>query len=180
MRLLKDNCTTIIIDIQERLLPHISEHEMVLRNTEILIKGLQALNVPILVTEQYTKGLGFTVEPIKSLFTTFESLEKISFSCCDDEPFSDKLKPLSKKFVILAGIETHVCVLQTALDLLDNGYTPVVVADCVSSRKLSDKQIALARIQNSGGIVSTYESILFELTRFAGNDTFKVISKLVK
>jgi nicotinamidase-related amidase len=180
MRILKDNCAAVIIDIQERLLPHITEHEMVLRNTEILIKGLQTLNVPILVTEQYTKGLGFTVEPIKSLFTPFESLEKISFSCCDDEPFWNKLRSLSKKFVILVGIETHVCVLQTALDLLDNGYTPIVVADCVSSRKLSDKQVALARIQNSGGIVSTYESILFELTRFAGNDTFKVISKLVK
>jgi hypothetical protein len=153
---------------------------MVLRNSEILIKGLQALNIPIIVTEQYTKGLGFTIEPVKSLFTPFESLEKISFSCCDDQPFLNKLNLLSKKLVIMAGIETHVCVLQTALDLLDNGYTPVVVADCVSSRKLGDKQVALARIQSSGGIITTYESILFELTRFAGTDTFKAISKLVK
>lgn len=170
----------MIIDIQERLLPHIYEHEVVLQHTQILIKGLQILDIPIIVTEQYTKGLGFTVEPIKSLFTSFESLEKISFSCCDDKAFSTELASLSKKFVIMAGIETHVCVLQTALDLLDNGFTPVVVADCVSSRKLSDKQVALARIQNSGGIITTYESILFELTRFAGNDTFKAISKLVK
>jgi nicotinamidase-related amidase len=180
MRIIKENCAAIIIDIQERLLPHIYEYDLLIHNTEILIKGIQALDIPIIVTEQYTKGLGFTVEPIRKQFSSFEPVEKISFSCCDNEEFSGKLKSLSTKFAIIAGIETHVCVLQTALDLLDNGCTPVVVADCVSSRKLNDKKVALYRICQSGGVITTYESILFELTRFAGNDTFKAISKLVK
>jgi nicotinamidase-related amidase len=180
MRILKENSTGLIIDIQERLLPHMIEEGTLLRNTEILIKGLQALDIPIIVTEQYTKGLGFTVDPVKCLFPEFHSIEKISFSCCDDNEIDAKLKVLSKRFVIIAGIETHVCVLQTAIDLLDRHYMPVIIEDCVSSRKINDKQHALARIRQSGGIVTTYESILFELTRFAGNETFKAISKLVK
>lgn len=180
MRILKDNCSGLIIDIQERLLPHIHEHEAVLRNTEILIKGLQTLGVPVIVTEQYTKGLGFTVEPLKGLFSNFEPLEKISFSCCDNDQFSSKLKTTGKKYVIIAGIETHVCVLQTAMDLLEKGYTPVVAEDCVSSRKPNDKRIALARMEKFGAIITTCESILFELARFAGTDPFKTISKLVK
>lgn len=180
MRIEKDNCTGLIIDIQERLFPHMFEKETMLRNTEILIKGLQTLNVPIMITEQYTKGLGLSVEPIRSLFPSFAPLEKISFSCCDDENFERNLKSLSKKYVIIAGIEAHVCVLQTALDLLEQDYTPVIVEDCISSRKTHDKVIALSRIMESGGVITTYESILFELTRYAGTDTFKAISRLVK
>jgi len=180
MRILKDNCVGLIIDMQDRLLPHIHENELLLRNTEILVKGLQALEVPILVTEQYTKGLGFTVDPIKQLFPSIQSFEKIAFSCCDDEQFAKKLVSLTQKCIIIAGIETHVCVLQTAMDLLDNGFTPIVVEDCVSSRKPNDKLMAIKRIDKMGGVITTYESILFELTRFAGNETFKAVSKLVK
>jgi nicotinamidase-related amidase len=180
MRILKEDCCGLIIDIQERLLPHIHGNERLLDNTQTLINGLQALNIPLVITEQYTKGLGFTVNPIKNILATNAPIEKISFSCCDEPQFESSLRKLNKKFVIISGIETHVCVLQTALDLLDKGYIPVIVEDCVSSRKLNDKEVALQRISASGGIISTYESILFELCRFAGNDTFKAISKLVK
>jgi len=180
MRILKDHCIGLMIDLQERLMPHMHEQQLLLKNTEILIRGLQVLEVPVWITEQYTKGLGFTVEPLKQLFPSFQSIEKISFSCCDDGPFVSRLTAQSRKYIIIAGIEAHVCVLQTTMDLIDRGFTPVVVEDCVSSRKINDKQIALARIANSGGIITTYESILFELTRFAGNDTFKGISRLVK
>ena len=170
----------MIIDFQERLLPHIYGYEVLLKNTEILIRGLQVLDIPVLVTEQYTKGLGYTVEPIRQSFPSFQPIEKIAFSCCDDGLFVSTLGALGKKQVIIAGIEAHVCVLQTALDLIDKGFVPVVAEDCVSSRKPNDQQIAIARIQQSGGIIATYESILFELTRFSGNETFKAISKLVK
>ena len=180
MRILKDNSVALVIDIQERLLPHMAENESVLKNNETLIKGFQVLNVPIVVSEQYTKGLGFTVEPIKQLFEEFASFEKTSFSCCDNEAIDQHLKSFGKKYVILSGIETHVCVLQTAIDLLERGLVPVVVENCVSSRILNDKQIALNRIAGMGGIVTTYESILFELTRTAGTESFKAISKLVK
>jgi Amidases related to nicotinamidase len=180
MRILKDNCAGLIIDIQERLLPHMFEKETILANNEILIKGLQILDVPVLISEQYPKGLGVTVEPLKALFDTFQPFEKVTFSCCDDKAIEAVLRQTSKKYVVISGIEAHVCVLQTALDLLQNGFIPVVVEDCVSSRKANDKKIALARIQKAGGIITTCESILFELTRAAGTDAFKAISKLVK
>lgn len=180
MRILKEECCGLVIDIQERLLPHIHNSDIVLQNTQTLVKGLQALNVPLIVTEQYTKGLGFTVPQIKSLFETSTPVEKIAFSCCDEPLFDASLKELGKKYVIITGIETHVCVLQTAMDLLNKAYIPVIVDDCVSSRKPNDKAIALQRMQASGAIITTYESILFELCRFAGSDTFKAISKLVK
>ena len=107
-------------------------------------------------------------------------MEKMAFSCCDDPLIQHSLKVLSKKFVVIAGIEAHVCVLQTVLDLLDQGFFPVVVTDCISSRKHGDKLFALKRMQQSGAILTTSESILFELTRYAGNEIFKSISKLVK
>lgn len=180
MRLLKEETTGLVIDIQERLFPHISENETMLQNCIKLIEGLKVLNIPVFVTEQYKKGLGETLSPIVSLFEHFEGIEKLAFSCVDEPHYFQKLESSKKCNVIICGMETHVCILQTCLDLLEQGYMPVVVEDAVSSRKLSDKATALARIRQEGGIVTSTESILFELTRAAGSDTFKAISKLVK
>lgn len=180
MRILKEDAIGLIIDIQERLHPKIYGYQELGANTQILVQGLKALSVPLLVTQQYTKALGPTVEPIREVLGEFEYHEKISFSCCDTPDFAADLEKQGKKHVIIAGEETHVCVLQTALDLLALGYQPVVVEDCVSSRKLSDKDVAIARIRQAGGIITTHESVLFELTRFAGSGTFKQISRLVK
>ena len=180
MRIIKEQAIGLVIDIQERLLPHMANNEDLLQNVKKLIAGLQVLDVPILVTDQYRKGLGESVTELKDLFQPFESIEKVAFSCYGEPVFADKLKASGKKFVIICGIESHVCVLQTVLDLKENGYIPVVVTDCVSSRKLSDKEIAMRRLIHEGAILTTSESILFELTRAAGTDTFKAISKLVK
>jgi len=180
MRILKEHTAGLVIDIQERLLPHIYGYEEVLKNTVTLIKGLQLLDVPILVTQQYTHGLGQTVEEITSLFDPFRYIEKISFSCCDEPSFCEQVNILQKKFILIAGIETHVCVLQTAIDLVAKGYVPVIVQDCVSSRKANDKEQSVRRLAAEGAIITTAESVLFELTRLAGNDLFKSISKLVK
>jgi len=180
MRVLKDNAVAMIVDIQERLFPHIHEHEQLAKNVEILIKGLQALEVPVVVSEQYKKGLGETIELIESLISADPHVEKMAFSCCDEPMLMEKMELTGKRFVILAGIETHICVLQTAIDLLERGYHPVVVEDCVSSRTLANKQIALARLRQEGAIVTSCESLLFELCRIAGSETFKTISKLVK
>lgn len=180
MRILHKDTTGLIIDIQERLHPKIHKFETLEKNTTMLIQGLKTLNVPILVTQQYTKALGDTIAPIKDALGDFQYHEKISFSCCDTSDFAEDLKASGKKNVIIAGEETHVCVLQTVLDLLELGYQPVVVEDCVSSRKASDKNTAIERMRQSGALITSYESILFELTRFAGSDTFKAISKLVK
>lgn len=180
MRILKERTAGLVIDIQERLYPHIHEHEQLTKNVRILIEGLRAIGVPILVTEQYTKGLGPTIEPVRLALGEYEHLEKMAFSCCDDDGFSAELEKLDKKFVIITGIEAHVCVLQTTIDLLKKNYIPVIVEDCISSRKINDKIMAVERMRKEGAIITTYESILFELLRYSGTDEFKAISRLVK
>lgn len=180
MRILANESVGLIIDMQERLYPFIHNHEQLTRNTGILIEGLKAIGIRILVTEQYTKGLGFTIEPLKELIREIPVIEKQAFSCCDEPLFSSEFKALNTKNVIIAGIETHVCVLQTVIDLLQEGYQPVVIEDCVGSRNPNDKAIAIERMRQEGAIISTYESILFELLRYSGTEVFKKISKLVK
>lgn len=180
MRITKDDCTGLIIDIQEKLFPHIYQNEEIAKNTAILIKGLQELNIPVLVTEQYTKGLGFTIPELQEIFLDKETHEKRSFSCCDDHKINLLLTGYNRKVIIIAGIEAHVCVLQTAIDLIKAGIVPVIVEDCVSSRKEKDKNIAIERMRQEGALITTYESVLFELTRYSNTDTFKKISNLVK
>jgi nicotinamidase-related amidase len=179
-RIKRDQAAGLVIDIQEKLFPFISGHENLAVNSGILIKGLQALKIPILVTEQYTKGLGSTIQPLQELFDPGSRLEKLAFSCCDDPTIMDQLNSLEKRFIIITGIEAHVCVLQTVTDLLERNLVPVVVEDCVSSRRLNDKNMAIIRMRRMGAIISTYESVLFELLRFSGTEEFKAISRLVK
>lgn len=180
MRIIKEDSAGLIIDIQERLFPFIAENERMMKNTEILIRGLRALDVPLLVTQQYTKGLGSTLQPLVQALGTGDYMEKTAFSCCDDDGFMAALGATGRKYIIIAGIESHVCVLQTTVDLLEKGYLPVVVEDCVSSRKLNDKTMAVARMRAEGALVTTYESLLFELLRYSGTTEFREISKLVK
>ncbi len=179
-RLKLNETAAIVIDVQEKLFPLIHEHDQLAKNMSILIQGLKILGIPLLVTQQYSKGLGETVSTIKEAIGDYHHIEKMTFSCCGDEGFMNELKKLNKKNVILMGIESHVCVLQTALDLIAENFQPVLIEDCVSSRKPNDKRIAVKRIKQAGAIVSTYESILFELTEISGTDLFKSIVKLVK
>jgi nicotinamidase-related amidase len=180
MRILKEEAAAVVVDIQERLLPHIHEGDIILNNCLKLIAGLKILSVPILITQQYTRGLGPTVPAIAEMFSEFNYIEKISFSCCQEPAFEAGIEQLAKKNIILLGIETHVCVLQTCLDLIADGKRPIVVEDCVSSRKANDKLIALGRMRQEGAVITTFESLLFELARIAGNSTFKNISGIVK
>jgi isochorismate hydrolase len=136
--------------------------------------------VPLIVTQQYTKGLGTTIAPLMELLAGNPPMEKQAFSCCDDLAVMKAISNIDKKFIIITGIESHVCVLQTAVDLLERGFIPVIAEDCVSSRKLNDKAMALYRMRRLGAIITTYESVLFELLRYSGTEEFKAISKLVK
>lgn len=180
MRLIKESSIAIIVDIQERLFPVIHEKELLERNVSILIQGLKLLEVPIIVTEQYVKGLGKTIPSIDTLVENDPHIEKMAFSCCDEPRFDEALALSQKRHVILAGMESHICLLQTAIDLKAAGFNPVVVEDCVSSRTAENKRIAMDRLRHEGVIVTSYESLLFELCRVAGGDAFKGISKLVK
>ena len=180
MRILLNESVGVVVDMQEKLLPHMRKQPAVLENTVRLIEGLKILGVEILVTQQYTKGLGETVEHIRSCFDEFKYIEKRSFSCYDEPSFVAALNNTGCKFVIVAGIETHVCVLQTVVDMVDAGFVPVVVKDCISSRKDDDKEIAFERMREEGAIITTVESVLFELTRSSEDPGFKQISKLIK
>lgn len=180
MRIHVENSVGLIIDIQEKLLAVMQEPDAIVQRAGILIRGLDALQVPILATVQYKKGLGPTVPAVRGALGTVEETEKATFSCCDDSSFMKQLEQTGKGTVIIAGIETHVCVLQTALDLADRGFIPVLAVDATSSRKTLDKEVALRRMEQSGVILTTTESILFELTRVSGTPTFKAISKLIK
>lgn len=180
MRITKENTIGLIIDIQERLVPAMFEKETLIKNCSILIEGLTALSIPMLVTQQYTKGLGETADEIKAVIPDFSFIEKRDFSCCDEPAVMEELKSLSAKNIIICGIESHVCVLQTAVDLKAAGYNPVVVTDCVSSRVAQSIEIAKERFRYEGILMTSYESLLFELTRSSAAPEFKAISKLVK
>ena len=180
MRILQNETMAVVIDIQEKLLPHIHEGENILQNCLKLIEGLQILSIPIIVTQQYSRGLGSTVPSIIQKFPEFRYIEKIFFSCYDEPDFKEQVSRLGKPNIILCGIESHVCVLQTCLDLVDAGLIPVVVEDCISSRKSNDKHLAIERMRHEGIVITGMESLLFELTRCAGNDIFRSISRIVK
>ena len=180
MRITKENTVGLIVDIQERLFPAMFEKETLLKNTLILIHGLIELKLPLVITQQYTKGLGETIPEIQSCFSEFSYIEKRDFSCCDEPVVMDKLSELGAKNIIICGIESHVCVLQTAVDLKDAGFNPIVVMDCVSSRMKENIELVKERFRYEGIMMTSYESILFEITRSSAAPEFKAISKLVK
>lgn len=180
MRIQKSDSAFVVIDIQEKLFPHIHENENVAEKCKTLIEGMRILGLPIIVTEQYVKGLGATIPSIQEALGTYEPIEKMSFSCCGIGDFNIKIEEHYKENIIICGIESHVCVLQTALDLVEAGHRPVVVVDAISSRNPLDKEIALVRMQEEGIRLTTVESILFELCKTSGTDEFKKISRLVK
>ncbi len=180
MRIKPENSIFVQVDIQEKLFPHISNNEELEKNLQILIKGLKLHEVPVIVNEQYKKGIGETIPSIQELTKDYPHFEKTTFSCCGNEDGLNAIKASGRDIVILAGIETHVCVLQTAIDLLEEGFKVVLVTDCVNSRKEKDKEMAITRLVQAGAIPTTYESLLFELTVNAKHPVFKEISKLVK
>ncbi len=176
----RENSALIVIDIQEKLLPVIYESERVVDNAVKLINGFKILNSPVYFTEQYPKGLGPTESRIKSALEGRNAIHKMSFSCFGAGDLFDELKSKNVQQVVVCGIESHVCVMQTALDLISNGFQVQVAADAVSSRRKFDYEIALERMRSNGAEITLTESILFEMLNVCGTDEFKAISKLVK
>lgn len=168
------------VDMQERLFPHIHEHDELVKKCTILIRGLRIIGVPIVVTEQYVKGLGSTIESIATALGDYEPIEKSTFSCCGNDQVEANVLGTAVYTAILFGIETHVCILQTGLDLLAQGRTVLIVEDCVSSRRLNDKTVAIQRLQQSGALITTVESLLFELLRTSQSKHFQEVLALVK
>lgn len=180
MRLLTEDTLCLIIDVQERLLPAMDQGPQVLDRIHLLIDGLKLLGLPFLISEQYPRGLGPTLPSVSQRLPRAPILPKVSFSACDDPGLAEALLSSGRKNIVLCGVEAHVCVQQTAIDLAALEFRPVVVADGVTSRRPRDADLALGRMRSEGVVVTGVESLLFELTRTAGTDTFKLISKLVK
>lgn len=175
----RDNSALIIIDVQERLLPVISDGDELIKNVNTLISGARIIDIPLLFTEQYPRGLGHTCATVQKE-SDDQVVEKISFSCLGDSTFMEELNQLDVEHLIMAGAETHICVLNTALDALDQDYTVHLVADAVSSRTATNRHFGIERLRQSGAMICTTEMILFQLLKEAGTDTFREISKLIK
>lgn len=170
----------LIIDVQAKLVPVMSDAKQLIGRLITLIKGMQLLHIPIIYTEQYPKGLGPTVPEIQGLLKNKERFEKQSFSCCLNTDFNEALKQRQRPQILVAGIEAHVCVFQTCQDLLEAGYDVYLIADASASRRESDQKLAIRVLEKSGINLRSTEMALFELLRTSRHEKFKEVSTIIK
>jgi nicotinamidase-related amidase len=178
-RLTPQNSALVVIDVQEKLMNLLDRRAETLAAIQRLLKAATILNLPTLVTTQYTKGLGPLCTEIAELIAGANPMEKTTFSCCGCDEFTSTLKHLHRQRIILCGIETHVCVQQTAIDLMPD-YFVYICADATGSRNGHDHTVALQRMRDCGAIITTVEAAVFEMLRQAGTDLFKQILPLFK
>ncbi|MBK93003.1 MAG: hydrolase [Rickettsiales bacterium] len=181
----KSNAILLVIDIQEKLFPKVFNKKIIDKNSQILLKTCKLLELPILLTEQYPKGLGSTIMSLQKIYSEINRnnlfrFEKNSFSCFEEENIKNILKIQKKKQVLILGIETHVCILQSAFDLKAEGYYPYIITDAVGSREKNDHDSALKRFLAHGIDLITSEMVVFELLRNFKHPKFREISKLIK
>ena len=177
-----EQCALIVVDIQEKLLPPIWERERLVRNAQLLVRLAGILKIPAIVTTQYNKGLGNTVPEVASLLADAPTIDKVMFSCFGSEVFCNLLKrlPGQRTTVLLCGMETHICVMQTALGALREGYLVHVASDAVSSRTELNWRIGLERMRSAGAILSSTEMMIYELVRSSGAPAFKELLPYLK
>ena len=180
MLIRRDQSLLLIVDIQEKLAPAILNADAVVANVTKLIHAAQQLSVPILASEQYPKGLGRTVLPLREILPAETVFEKIHFSCLAEPGVADRLRQRQRRQIIICGMEAHVCVLQTAMDIKVAGLMPVVVADAVSSRRRKSHELGLARMRDAGVAIVNTEMVLFEWIGRAGSQEFKSLIALIK
>lgn len=172
------DATLLVIDVQDKLLPLIPGRDALVRNIAFLIDGARLVQVPVLATEQYPKGLGPTTPELAKRLP--ERPDKVTFSCCGIAAVTDALARSARRNVVVAGMEAHVCVLQTALDLLNRDYRVFVPTDAVASRSAFDQEMALRRLERAGAVLTTSETTLFEWLGTAAHPQFKQVSQLVQ
>lgn len=173
----KKDMTLLVIDPQEKLMPYMDKKDDLINNLKKLVKAFNIMKIPIILTEQYPRGLGNTVKELKGELKDFDYIEKLSFDCFGEDGFAKKI---SSKTIAVCGIEAHVCVLQTALSALSRGFDVHVVADAVSSRRDTDCSIALRRMEQEGARLATAEMLILQLLKRAGAEGFKEIQKIIK
>jgi nicotinamidase-related amidase len=176
----EENSLLVVIDIQGNLARAAADRELLFESTRKLIQGARVFHLPIIVTEQIPEKLGPTVPEVDELLTGIIKIPKETFSCCQNAAFMETLNKANRKQILLCGIESHICVYQTAMDLLGRGYEVHVVADAVSSRTAQNREIGLSKMIHAGSQLTSTETVLFELLKTAGSDKFKDIFKIVK
>jgi nicotinamidase-related amidase len=170
----------LIIDVQGRLALGVVQSATLATNISKLVRACTILDVPVLLTEQYPKGLGRTIDSIGELLPGKVPVEKLSFSCCGTSEFMKQLRSFNRNDILVAGIEAHVCVYQTAVDLVEFGYNVHLVTDCVSSRSEENRSLGIGCIEKAGASLTSTEMAVFELLRVAEGERFKAISKIIK
>lgn len=178
--LTSDKAVLVIVDVQGKLATLMKDKEILFENLVRMAQAAKVLGIPIIWNEQVPEKLGETIAPLKEVLTGNTPLPKVTFSCCGNPAFMDKLKATGRKQVILVGIETHICVYQTALDLIKNDHEVHLVVDAVSSRFKSNRRVGIERMKEAGAILTTVEMSLFEMIGQAEGEKFKQIAKIVK
>jgi nicotinamidase-related amidase len=177
-----ERCVLVVVDIQEKLLPPIFNKDTLVKNSQLLIRLAKILSIPIFVTTQYSRGLGATVPEIASLVTDVAPVDKLEFGCFGSDVFRSRVKTLpgSRNTVLLCGMESHICVMQTALGALNDGYLVHVGSDAVGSRSESNWKIGLERMKAAGAVISSAEMMMYELLRCSGTPQFKELLQYLK
>lgn len=178
--LVRDDATLLVVDIQERLAAAMPERERVVANAGHLIAAAKLLGVPVVHTEQYPRGLGPTVPELREALEPAKAVEKLTFDCCGEPAFAPALDRAGRPTVIVCGMETHICVLQTVLGLLAGGRTVHVAADAVCSRSPENTRTALELLRDAGAVISCTETVLFQLLGRAGTPEFKAIQARIR
>jgi hypothetical protein len=180
LRMKSDDCLFLMIDIQQKLAPAMLNGEEAIALNYKLLQAVQKLGLPYIVSEQYSKGIGHTVDLLAPLIDPQNTFEKISFSCLAEPRLKKAIQETKRKQVVVSGMESHVCVLQTVLDLIEEGYHVFVVENAVSSRTFENKISALERMRQAGAQIVTFEMVVFEWLERAGNENFKSLLPLIK
>ena len=178
--LAKENTAFVIVDMQEKLLPYVIDKEKVVENVQMLIKFADIMSIPIILTEHYPKGLGKTVPEVSEVLKNYAPITKVIFSCCSAKGFLPRLKELGAKRIMIAGIESHICVEQTTLDVMRAGFDVHVIADAISSRTMENKNIGIEKMRQFNAVISSTEMAMYEIMERADTKEFKEVLKLVK
>ena len=180
MKLKYDKSVLVIVDVQTKLLNVMHDYPVLIENLKKLVRGVQTLGVPIILTEQYPVGLGGTADELRALLNGIQPIQKMAFSCCAEDNFLTELRRHNREQVIVCGIEAHICVYQTCRDLLDRKYEVHLVTDGIASRQPENKNLVVTKLQGAGVYLTSVEMALFEMLKDAHNEHFKAIAKIIK
>ncbi|HEY3373670.1 MAG TPA: hydrolase [Candidatus Aquicultor sp.] len=179
-KLNKEDAVLLVIDIQDKLAAAMPQRQPVIDNTVHLIELAKMIKLPVILTEQYPKGLGSTVDEIREVLPAYKPLEKITFDCCGADGFFDAMRQTGRRSIVVAGMETHICVLQTTVGLIEAGYDVHLISDAICSRTKENWKIGLSYMQQAGAVITCTETVLFQLFGKAGTEEFKMVSKRIK